>query len=168
MALKVVATRADRSVPGLIRAPPETETVAGMTLASDPQLMSMVESQRALSAQVQTMLQAMTNNHTGNPKGGPTTPLIRTERDHTGVRGDRRGRGQPQAEDNRCRQYYQWYHSCGVNLSHHSSNCRTPKSGHINTATIDNPQGGNTKKDNRHMKWRHPVTGETIDHCVVV
>ena len=31
IALKAVATRVDRSVPGLIRAPPETETVAGMT-----------------------------------------------------------------------------------------------------------------------------------------
>ena len=92
MALKAVATRADRSVPGLIRAPPETETVTGMTLASDPQFMSMVESQRALSAQVQTMLQAMAN-HTGNRQDGTTTPSIRTERDHSGGRGERRGRG---------------------------------------------------------------------------
>jgi hypothetical protein len=112
MVLKAVATRADRSVPGVIRAPPETERVAGMTLASDPQFMSMVESQRALSAQVQIMMQSMANNYTGNPQGGIATPSFRTERDHTGGwGGGGRGRGWLQAEDNLCRQYQQWCHS---------------------------------------------------------
>ena len=153
----------DRTIPGSIRAPTDHETVAGLTLASDPQFQSMIESQRALSAQVQNMMQSMTNN-TGQPPAH-----YRTERGNPQGGRDNGGRGHGGrygAMDNVCRQYRMWCWSCGVNLSHNSGNCNTHKTGHIDTATYASPQGGNLKKNARHMKWRHPISGATIDQCV--
>lgn len=175
MALKVVAHDRtvvhNRAVPGSIQVPTGTDTVAGMTLASDPQFQSMVETQRALSAQMQTMMQSMAANQ---PPAQYRTE--RTERSNPLVGQNAGGRdaggrdrsGQFGAMDNICRQYRMWCWSCGVNLSHTGGNCNTHKAGHIDLATFANPQGGNVKKNGRHMKWRHPISGATIDHCINV
>jgi hypothetical protein len=52
-----------------------------------------------------------------------------------------------------------WCYSCGVNLSHNSNECRSRKftahSQHL-TATFNNQQGGNGKKDSNWMKWNSP------------
>ena len=104
MALKAVAQ--DRMVPGTIRAPTETETMAGMTLASDPQFQTMVEAQRALSAQMQTVMQSLSNNLSV----APPPAQYQTDRSNpqggleSGGRGCGRG-GRFRAMDNICWQY---------------------------------------------------------------
>jgi hypothetical protein len=64
------------------------------------------------------------------------------------------------------RQYKCWCYSCGVNLSHNSNECRSRKftahSQHL-TATSNNQQGGNGKKDSNWMKWNSP-RGEICDN----
>jgi hypothetical protein len=57
------------------------------------------------------------------------------------------------------RQYKCWCYSCGVNLSHNSNECRSQKfTAHSQnpTATINDQQGGNGKKDSNWMKWNSP------------
>ena len=166
LALKSIATGTASIVPRTIGAP--AESVAASTLASNPFIQSMVESQRALSAQIQAMMSNMANSNAGtavtaqtgqsNPQGG--------QPDNKG-KGGSRGRFS-EAVERICRQYKFWCWSCGVNLSHIGCNCRTPKPGHINEATIDNPQGGNISKNARIMKWRHPISRATVDHCVII
>jgi hypothetical protein len=64
------------------------------------------------------------------------------------------------------KQYKCWCYSCGVNLSHNSNECRirkfTAHSQHP-TATFNNQQGGNGKKDSNWMKWNSP-RGEICDN----
>ena len=66
----------------------------------------------------------------------------------------------------RPRQYLFWCFSCGCNLSHDTRQCRTKqRAGHDQhlSATIDDPQGGNTSKDDRQGKWNGP-NGAILDH----
>ena len=153
LALKSVA--ADRNtIPKMIGTP--TGSLAESTLASNPVIQSMMASQKALSAQMQTMMNNMAQTSQSNPQGGQPDK-------RTGYRGRFRD-----AVSKICRQYKFWCWSCGVNLSHDGCNCGTPKPGHIKEATKDNPQGGNISKNARFMMFRHPTSGATIDHCVVI
>ena len=64
------------------------------------------------------------------------------------------------------RQWKYWCYSCGTNLSHNSNECHRTKNqlpDHDRfkaTATKDNPQGGNSKKDHLWLKWCDPGTYE--------
>lgn len=44
-----------------------------------------------------------------------------------------------------CRMYYCWTHGLGFSKNHTSTTCNTRAPGHIETATIRNPQGGSDK-----------------------
>ena len=112
-------------------------------------------------------MQKMMNN-IGNNAGTITAPP--SQSNPQGGQPDKRTlRGRFNAAfDNISRQYKFWCWSCGVNLSHDGCNCKTRKTGHINEATMANPQGGNTAKDARFMKWIDPKSGRTVDQCVFV
>ena len=56
------------------------------------------------------------------------------------------------------RQWNQYCWSCGVQLNHNSATCKHPRQGHENhlTATFEDQQGGNTKRDHLWGKWCGP------------
>mmetsp|Transcript_27576 Transcript_27576/g.57792 ORF Transcript_27576/g.57792 Transcript_27576/m.57792 type:complete len:157 (+) Transcript_27576:468-938(+) len=64
------------------------------------------------------------------------------------------------------RQWKYWCYSCGTNLSHNTIDCHRTKNQlpdhdqFKTTATRDNPQGGNSKKDHLWLKWCDPGTYE--------
>ena len=57
------------------------------------------------------------------------------------------------------RQWQQYCWSCGVQLSHNSETCKHPRAGHISTATYDNQQGGNARRNHLWEKWCGPDIG---------
>ena len=65
------------------------------------------------------------------------------------------------------RQWKYWCHTCGCNLHHNSDACPPKKQrpGHVASATKDNPQGGNAKKDRLWMLWCHP-SGRTAHKAI--
>ena len=56
------------------------------------------------------------------------------------------------------RQWNQYCWSCGVQLNHNSATCKHPKQGHDNhlSATYEDQQGGNTKRNHLWGKWCGP------------
>ena len=56
------------------------------------------------------------------------------------------------------RQWNQYCWSCGVQLNHNSATCNHPRQGHENhlTATFEDQQGGNKKRDHLWGKWCGP------------
>jgi hypothetical protein len=58
------------------------------------------------------------------------------------------------------RRYNKWCWSCGVNLSHNSDEkdrkCYHKRTGHIATATKDNPHGGNAERNHMWLWWCNP------------
>ena len=61
--------------------------------------------------------------------------------------------------------YKFWCFSCGTNISHDTRDCRTKaRQGHDQhlTATINDPQGGNTSRDDRFGKYNGPM-GVIVD-----
>ena len=56
------------------------------------------------------------------------------------------------------RQWNQYCWSCGVQLNHNSTNCKHPRQGHDNhlSATYDDQQGGNDKRNHLWGKWCGP------------
>ena len=68
-----------------------------------------------------------------------------------------RPHGKPKAEQP-WRQWNQYCWSCGVQLNHNSASCKHPRHGHENhiTATFEDKQGGNTKRDHLWGKWCGP------------
>ena len=63
------------------------------------------------------------------------------------------------------KQYKFYCSSHGVNVSHHSGNCKDKKSGHNNEATFKNRMGGSDKRSDLYMQWRNLVTGELCKDC---
>ena len=110
----------------------------------------------SLAQQIQalTRLQQQGPTHTGAPPN-------RNQRNSS-----RRPMGDPNGP---WRQWKYWRYTCGTNLSHNSPEChkthRQKPSHHQykDTATKDNPQGGNSSKDRLWMKWCHPATYEPHD-----
>jgi hypothetical protein len=72
--------------------------------------------------------------------------------------------GKPPRKDTRgggsWRRYNKWCWSCGVNLRHNSDEkegkCHQKRTGHVSTATKDNPQGGNEERNHLWMWWCNP------------
>ena len=57
------------------------------------------------------------------------------------------------------RQWVHWCYSCGCNLNHDSKDCkRNRKKDHKDAATMQNPMGGNVKRDALWNKWWNPAT----------
>ena len=72
-----------------------------------------------------------------------------------------RPQGQPKSKnkvEQPWRQWNQYCWSCGVQLNHNSATCKHPRQGHDNhlTATYDDQQGGNTKRNHLWGKWCGP------------
>ena len=89
------------------------------------------------------MKQTLGNNGTNNP--------------HTAPPGSNGGRGTTRRQA--YMPYSFWCYSCGCNISHNTAQCKTKsRPGHLEhmTATIDNPQGGNTTRDDRYGKFNGP------------
>eukprot|EP00532_Pseudo-nitzschia_australis_P007339 CAMPEP_0168177208 /NCGR_PEP_ID=MMETSP0139_2-20121125/8304_1 /TAXON_ID=44445 /ORGANISM="Pseudo-nitzschia australis, Strain 10249 10 AB" /LENGTH=238 /DNA_ID=CAMNT_0008096189 /DNA_START=199 /DNA_END=917 /DNA_ORIENTATION=+ len=66
------------------------------------------------------------------------------------------------------RQWKYWCYTCGTNLTHASETAtklgdKNQVTTNTKTATKDNPQGGNSRKDGLWMKWCHPATYEPHD-----
>jgi hypothetical protein len=63
------------------------------------------------------------------------------------------------------RRYNKWCWSCGVNLRHNSDEkdgkCHQKRTGHIATATKNNPQGGNEERNHLWMWWCNPENRPT-------
>jgi hypothetical protein len=59
------------------------------------------------------------------------------------------------------RQWNQYCWSCGVQLNHNSSNCKHPRTGHEDhlSATFNDQQGGNNKRNHLWEKWCGPDIG---------
>jgi hypothetical protein len=59
------------------------------------------------------------------------------------------------------RQWNQYCWSCGVQLNHNSTNCKHPRTGHEEhmSATFEDQQGGNSKRDHLWEKWCGPDIG---------
>ena len=68
----------------------------------------------------------------------------------------------PNAKSNQpWRQWNQHCWSCGVQLNHNSTNCKHPRTGHEEhtTATHEDQQGGNNKRNHLWGKWCGPDIG---------
>ena len=65
------------------------------------------------------------------------------------------------SEPNQWRQWNQYCWSCGVQLNHNSATCKRPRSGHEEhlTATFNDQQGGNDKRNHLWEKWCGPDIG---------
>jgi hypothetical protein len=59
------------------------------------------------------------------------------------------------------RQWNQYCWSCGVQLNHNSTNCKHPRTGHEDhlSATFDDQQGGNARRNHLWEKWCGPDIG---------
>jgi hypothetical protein len=63
------------------------------------------------------------------------------------------------------KQYKFYCSSHGVNISHHSGNCKDKKPGHNTEATFKNKMGGSNKRSDLYMQWRNLDTGELCKNC---
>jgi hypothetical protein len=63
------------------------------------------------------------------------------------------------------KQYKFYCSSHGVNISHHSGNCKDKKAGHNSEATFKNKMGGSEKRSDLYMQWRNLDTGELCKYC---
>jgi hypothetical protein len=125
--------------------PPSIET------ARDPAVQAIIDNNKALSAQVATLSNTISNsNYNGTSVANRSTGNTRRNR----------------TTDGECRQFKCYCSSCGVNLSHEGKDCRTKKHWHNDAATFQNQMGGNSKKDHKWMKFLDPTTGKTVDYCV--
>ena len=114
--------------------------------ARDPAVQAILDNNKALSAQVATLINTLKNaNYSGTSVA------------------NRDGRTKGNGE---CRQFNQYCSSCGVNLSHPGKDCKTKKHWHNDAATFQNQMGGNSKKDHKWMKFLDPKTGKTVDYCI--
>ena len=95
--------------------------------------------QRAFEARIKKLVSGSKGNH----------------KKRSGGKGDQSG-------NTVARQYIKYCGSHGVNLSHHSKDCRDKKPGHNDLATYDNKMGGSTRGNDWWMKWR----GKDYQLCV--
>ena len=117
-----------------------------------------------LEGTVDTLVQQIQALTQLQSQGQPNTVAPSNRSNHR--TGSRRPMGDPNGP---WRQWKYWCYTCGTNLSHNSPDChktqRQKPSHHQykDTATKDNPQGGNSAKDRLWMKWCHPATYEPHD-----
>jgi hypothetical protein len=138
--------------------PPSIET------ARDPAVQAIIDTNKALSAQVATLNNTINN---GNYSGTSVANRSNVGGSMTTSAGTTSGRTRGyKSNDGECRQFKHYCSSCGVNLSHEGKDCRTKKHWHNDAATFQNQMGGNSKKDHKWMKFLDPTTGKTVDYCV--
>ena len=134
----------DRSLRSSI--PPSIET------KRDPAVQAILDQNKALSAQVATLTNTISNGGLSTTNNnGFTTVKQKSKRTY---------------DNSVCKQFNQYCSSCGVNLSHPSGSCGTKRANHNNDATFENQMGGNASKNHKWMKFRDPTTGSLLDHCV--
>jgi hypothetical protein len=63
------------------------------------------------------------------------------------------------------KQYKFYCSSHGVNISHHSGNCKDQKQGHNTEATFKNKMGGSDQRSDLYMQWRDLDSGQLCKNC---
>jgi hypothetical protein len=100
------------------------------------------EQQRAFEARIERMISNSSNTTGKNTSGG---------KQWSGSKGTKQ---------------YKFYCSLhGVNISHHSGNCKDKRPGHNTEATFKNKMGGSNKRSDLYMQWRNLDTGELCKTC---
>eukprot|EP00536_Pseudo-nitzschia_multiseries_P014225 jgi/Psemu1/37964/gm1.37964_g len=129
----------------------ESATAASTLTMSNHQLES------ALSTLTRQMGLLMASQQT---KAGPPPQVQHRQQQQHGGRRPQQATNKPPSQ---WKQYKHYCHSCGVNLSHDGGDCFRFKPNHQVGAMFANKMGGSTQREDRWMKWSHPVTRETHD-----